>query len=50
MTLDGKNLYVGTSGTNTVQRIDTSSSVAVATTPIALGASVTPDFVVVRPK
>ena len=50
MTLDGKNLYVGINGTNNVQRIDTSSSVAVATTPIALGVNISPDFVVVRPK
>lgn len=51
-TLDSKNLYVGISGTNTVQRIDTSSSVGVATAPISvpLGSGVSPDFVVVRPK
>lgn len=51
-TLDSKALYVGISGTNTVELINTSSSVGVATTaiPVPLGSGVSPDFVVVRPK
>lgn len=53
VTLDGKSLYIGATGTNDVQKIDTTTGV-VTQIPVSLkdknSATVAPDFVVVRPK